>query len=157
MNAVSKSQHGHHMVIISLIALFTIFMTGCSNRGDMDAKLQPDYAYELDTWMENSEVYEYTMKTSPSTACIVVMLDDLTSMGQDCFPKGRSGTKQKPGLQEPAAAYELDTWQENSEVYEFSPQSNLDWTCTLYILDNLKDMGLRCAPKERETPSSINK
>ena len=149
-----RHQNNSRVHLLAALAAIVLFTSGCSDRGGLDAKLQPDFAYELDTWMENSEVYEYTMKTSPNTACIVVILDALTNMGQDCFPKGRSGAEQKPGLQEPTAAYELDTWQENSEVYEFSPQSNLDWTCTMYILDNLNDMGLRCAPKEKVSPSN---
>lgn len=54
---------------------------------------------------------------------------------------------QNNALVEPDHEYEIDTWMENSEVYEFTPRSNKDYTCVMVMLDSGNDMGLQCFPK----------
>ena len=54
---------------------------------------------------------------------------------------------QNNALMEPDAEYEIDTWGSNSEVYEFTPRGNPNYTCTFVMLDSGKDMGLQCFPK----------
>lgn len=49
--------------------------------------VDPDHAYEIDTWAENSEVYEFTPKSNPNKTCIMVMLDNGNDMGLQCFDK----------------------------------------------------------------------
>lgn len=51
-------------------------------------------------------------------------------------------------LMEPAFEYEIDTWGSNSEVYEFTPRSNKNYTCVFVMLDSGNDMGLQCFPKK---------
>jgi hypothetical protein len=51
-------------------------------------------------------------------------------------------------LAQPDHEYELDTWGSNSEIYEFTPRGNTDYTCTVYILDNLKATSMQCFPKK---------
>jgi len=52
------------------------------------------------------------------------------------------------GLVDPAFAYEIDTWGANSEVYEFTPASNDEYTCVMLMLDNAKAVGFQCFPKK---------
>lgn len=47
----------------------------------------------------------------------------------------------------PTHEYEIDTWGSNSEVYEFTPRSNTNKTCVVFILDNTKAMGMQCFDK----------
>jgi len=49
----------------------------------------------------------------------------------------------------PSASYELDTWGSNSEVYEFTPKTNPNYTCVVFILDNLKSTSMECFPKTK--------
>jgi hypothetical protein len=49
--------------------------------------ITPDAHYELDTWGENSEIYEFTPQTAPNKTCIMFMLDNGNAMGLQCFPK----------------------------------------------------------------------
>jgi len=126
------------------LALIAMLISGCSNNGVNLPLQEPDFAYELDTWMENSEVYEFTLQSNPSLACIMLMLDNGRDMATDCFPKGPLGKK---GKLTPDFSYELDTWQENSELYEFTPRSNTDYVCLMYMLDSGNDMDLQCHPK----------
>jgi len=45
--------------------------------------------------------------------------------------------------------YEIDTWGSNSEVYEFTPKSNLQKSCIFVMLDSGKAMGLQCFDKQK--------
>ncbi len=133
----------------SLIVLWTLtfswVLAGCSSDTRNLPLQDADYSYELDTWQENSEVYEFTPKASADRACIMLMLDSGADMGLSCFPKGTQGKAVR--LLAPDFAYELDTWAENSELYEFTPRSNTAYSCTMFMLDSGKAMGLRCKPK----------
>ena len=130
------------LVVCALALVFVL--SGCSNPSVNLPLQKPDFAYELDTWMENSEVYEFTMQSNKSHACIMLMLDNEADMAIDCFPKGPVGKK---GKLAPDFAYELDTWMENSEIYEFTPRSNTDYACLMYMLDAGNDVDLKCRPK----------
>jgi len=48
---------------------------------------QPDHKYEIDTFMSNSEVYEFTPKSNTNMTCVMLMLDSGASVGLQCFPK----------------------------------------------------------------------
>lgn len=50
-------------------------------------------------------------------------------------------------LETPDAAYEVDTWGSNSEVYEFTPQTAKGKTCVMLMLDSGRAMGLECFDK----------
>ena len=50
-------------------------------------------------------------------------------------------------LIKPTHEYEIDTWGSNSEIYEFTPRSNTNYTCIMFMLDSGKAMGLQCFPK----------
>ena len=52
-------------------------------------------------------------------------------------------------LAQPDFNYEIDTWGANSEVYEFTPRSNTNMTCVMFMLDNGQAMGLQCFPKPK--------
>ena len=45
-------------------------------------------------------------------------------------------------LKAPDAAYELDTWGTNSEVYEFTTKRGQH--CVVFMLDNLISMDMEC-------------
>ncbi len=134
----------HTLTALSALAL-PLLLAGCNSATNNLPLQDPDYAYELDTWQENSEIYEFTPKASPDRACIMLMLDSGADMGLSCIPKGVQGEAVK--LLPPDYAYELDTWAENSELYEFTPRSNTAYSCTMFMLDSGKAMGLRCEPK----------
>ncbi|OMH36200.1 hypothetical protein [Motiliproteus sp. MSK22-1] len=139
---------------ITLAALTTLLLAGCDGDTQKLSTQDPDFAYELDTWIENSEIYEFTPKASPDQACIMLMLDGGNAMAMDCFPKGNIGKKQS--LLDPDYMYELDTWVENSELYEFTPRSNTAYSCIMYMLDSGNDMDLKCRLKTAhviETPT----
>ncbi|UGA57326.1 hypothetical protein [Vibrio sp. VB16] len=128
-----------------LTAASSLMLAGCFSETNNLPDQRPDYAYELDTWQENSEIYEFTMKANPEQACIMLMLDSGKDMGLSCIPKGPQGKLDK--LLPADFAYELDTWAANSEIYEFTPRSNTNYSCLMYMLDSGNAMGLRCAPK----------
>ncbi len=139
--------------IVVLTFVSSLVLTGCNSETRNLPDQKPDYAYELDTWQENSEVYEFTPKASPDRACIMLMLDSGADMGLSCFPKGTQG--KATNLLAPDFAYELDTWAQNSELYEFTPRSNTAYSCTMYMLDAGNAMGLRCEPKTANVPAAI--
>ena len=56
-------------------------------------------------------------------------------------------------LQQPDASYELDTWAENSEIYEFTPKANSNIACVVFILDNLNTASMQCFPKDNNPGS----
>lgn len=77
-------------VIIFLILL--VILTGCDELNpdiQNNDLVQPDHEYEIDTWMENSEVYEFTPRSNSSISCVFVMLDNSKAMGLQCFPKDK--------------------------------------------------------------------
>ena len=131
---------------VIFLVFSALVASGCNNNGVNLPLQQPDFAYELDTWMENSEVYEFTMKSNPDYACIMLMLDSGADMAIDCFPVGVKGEK---GKLTPDFSYELDTWQENSELYEFTPRMNINYACLMYMLDSGNAMDLKCRPKTK--------
>ncbi|MGF1761681.1 hypothetical protein L4D76_28040 [Photobacterium sagamiensis] len=140
-------------LIVLLPLAFSLVLAGCNSETSNLPDQKPDYAYELDTWQENSEVYEFTPKASPDRACIMLMLDSGKDMGLSCIPKGTQGKAIK--LLPPDFAYELDTWAENSELYEFTPRSNTAYSCIMYMLDSGNAMGLRCEPKAAKAPTTL--
>ena len=135
-----------------LILSFSLLQVGCNSETRHLPDQTPDYAYELDTWQENSEIYEFTPKANTDLACVMLMLDSGKDMGLSCFPKGTQGKAIK--LLPADFAYELDTWAENSELYEFTPRSNTDYSCIMYMLDAGNAMGLRCDPKATKVPTT---
>lgn len=50
-------------------------------------------------------------------------------------------------LMQPDKEYELDTWGYNSEIYEFTPYANPDYSCVMLMLDNGYAVGFQCFPK----------
>lgn len=144
------------LVLLAALGIGGYFMylnfTGKKNPLTGSSLQKPDYAYELDTWGTNSEVYEFTSLSDPGTVTVAYMLDSLNAMASFNIPKSLDPKlfhNKKGHISKIQAdhAYELDTWNENSEVYEFTPRSRLDWFCQVYILDNLKDMDMNCRPK----------
>ena len=71
--------------IISMI-IATIFLASCSSP-HVTSLETPDNAYELDTFMANSEIYEFTPKWAPNKLCVVYILDNLKSSSMQCFDK----------------------------------------------------------------------
>ena len=49
--------------------------------------VKPDHEYEIDTWGENSEIYEFTPKSNPHKTCVMFMLDSGVAMGLQCMDK----------------------------------------------------------------------
>ena len=43
--------------------------------------------------------------------------------------------------------YEIDTWGSNSEVYEFTPRSNTNMTCVVFMNDAITSVTMQCFPK----------
>lgn len=137
---------------VAFVILVALYLAGCDSETQKLPTQNPDFAYELDTWAENSEVYEFTLQASPDRACIMLMLDRGNAMAMDCFPKGTIGKKQS--LLDPDYMYELDTWAENSELYEFTPRSNTAYSCIMYMLDSGNDMDLKCRLKTARAPET---
>lgn len=77
------------VAILSLSLLIMLIVGGCDGRPDVASYplQQPTHEYELDTWMENSEVYEFTPMSNPGYTCVMLMLDSGSAMGLQCFPK----------------------------------------------------------------------
>lgn len=76
-----------------IVAVFlSCLLVGCGeNVGLTSMDLEkPDFAYELDTWMENSEIYEFTPRSNKKMSCVMLMLDNQRSMSLECFPKPSS-------------------------------------------------------------------
>lgn len=76
-------------MLVGVMALF--LLTACDNgpfsapsTGDL---VSPTYAYELDTWMANSEIYEFTPKSHTGKTCVVFVNDDVTTLAMQCFDK----------------------------------------------------------------------
>jgi hypothetical protein len=74
------------LIMMSMI----LAITGCDSL-DLDVQnnqlVEPDHEYEIDTWMQNSEVYEFTPRSNDNYTCVMVMLDSGKDMGLQCFPK----------------------------------------------------------------------
>jgi len=84
------------------------------------------------------------MKNLNKTAMLfVVSLSALLVSGCDAIVPD----VQNNPLVEPDFEYEIDTWGYNSEVYEFTPRANKNYTCVFVMLDDGSDMGLQCFPK----------
>ena len=75
-------------------------------------------------------------------AIIIILLNLAACSAPSTFP-----------LQEPDASYELDTWAENSEIYEFTPKANSNVACVVFILDNLNTASMQCFPKDNNPES----
>ena len=62
---------------------------------------------------------------------------------------------QNNDLVQPSHEYEIDTWGANSEIYEFTPRGNSEYSCVSLMLDSGKAMGLECFPKKKSNPVII--
>ncbi len=71
---------------LAILITATIGLAACDAPTFSDL-VDPDHSYEIDTWAENSEVYEFTPKSNPRKTCIMVMLDSGKAMGLQCFDK----------------------------------------------------------------------
>ena len=78
--------------LILAASFSALLVTGC-DAIDPDVQnnplVEPDHEYEIDTWMSNSEVYEFTPRGNMNYVCVFVMLDSGDDMGLQCFPKGK--------------------------------------------------------------------
>ena len=63
------------------LCIATFVLAGCKAPTTTDL-IQPDAAYEIDTWGSNSEVYEFT--TTTGRKCVVFILDNLKSTSLEC-------------------------------------------------------------------------
>ena len=75
-----------------IAGIAVLALVGCEDGGNWttpttNALVDPDHNYELDTWGENSEIYEFTPKSHPGMTCVMFMLDSGKAMGLQCFPK----------------------------------------------------------------------
>lgn len=74
---------------MKLLIICSVLLVGCD--GIMDTNtfnlIQPDHEYEIDTFMENSEVYEFTPRSNTDYTCVMLMLDNASAVGLQCFPK----------------------------------------------------------------------
>ncbi len=78
-------------VFIVLVTISMLLLTGCKDgfvsSPSTEALMNPGYAYELDTWGSNSEIYEFTPKSNQAKTCVVFILDSGGAMGLQCFDK----------------------------------------------------------------------
>lgn len=74
---------------IVVAAAMLLTLTACDGTIDTNnyPLMQPDAEYELDTWGNNSELYEFTPKSNSNITCIVFILDNGTSTSMQCFKK----------------------------------------------------------------------
>jgi len=70
-----------------LITLCLVLILSSCGAPSMVSLEKPLYNYELDTFMENSEIYEFIPKGDPSKLCVVFILDNLTSTSMQCFDR----------------------------------------------------------------------
>lgn len=76
------------LLVVSLTALLVSGCDGLAPDIQNNDLMQPDHEYEIDTWAENSEVYEFTPRSNSAYTCVFVALDNLKAMGLQCFQKG---------------------------------------------------------------------
>lgn len=69
-----------------LILLPLLLFFSCSSP-HLTALEKPLHSYELDTFMANSEIYEFIPKWDPESLCVVYILDNLKSTSMQCFKK----------------------------------------------------------------------
>lgn len=76
------------------IAALMLLLIGCGDGAitspSTNALVDPDHAYEIDTWGSNSEIYEFTPRSNKNMTCIVFMPDSLSSSAMQCFKKHAS-------------------------------------------------------------------
>ena len=73
-------------LLVAGMAVGALLLTSCKVQALSSVPLQePAYAYEIDTWGRNSEVYEFTPKSDPTKSCVMLMLDNGKAMGLQCF------------------------------------------------------------------------
>jgi hypothetical protein len=72
-----------------VLVLFVMCLFGCDGTPDANqfSLAQPDHEYELDTWGTNSEVYEFTPRSSTKHTCVVYILDNMKATSMQCFLK----------------------------------------------------------------------
>lgn len=70
-----------------IITVLVFGLAACDGAPSSVSLVDPDHAYEIDTWFENSEVYEFTPKSNSNYTCVMLMLDSGAAMGLQCFPK----------------------------------------------------------------------
>jgi len=73
--------------VIVTVLLLTSCGDGALTAPSTGGLMTPDHAYEIDTWGSNSEVYEFTPKSNSNKSCVFVILDNMKSMGLQCFDK----------------------------------------------------------------------
>ena len=83
------------------------------------------------------------MKKLKSLITLLSLISILFIAGCDGTPNPNSFP-----LMQVSAEYEIDTWGFNSEVYEFTPKTNKNYTCVMLMLDSGSSVGLQCFPKE---------
>ena len=132
------------------VVVMAVFSTGLF-AGNPTIKY--DFHYEVDTYAENDEVYEFTPLHDKSKFCIVYIIDSIKSVKMVCLPKASPAVSTSPGkplrLQKLDDYYELDTRFENSEVYMLTPKSNPAYRCMVFALDNNKSHDMFCELKNK--------
>ncbi len=141
-----------------LVLLSASMLTACLD-GEVDTSgndlILPEHYYEVDGWGANPDIYEFTPRSNTAMACIIYKE---TKTGFQCIPKDPSVTASyKAGsntdLHQPDFYYEIDGWGSNPDVYEFTPKSNSNYTCIIYIEGG---NGFQCFAKNtNSTPTEI--
>lgn len=86
----SFSEGSRFIILAILVSLASMSINGCDGLVpdiQNNSLIEPDHEYELDTWLENSEVYEFTPRSNKNYTRVFVMLDSESGMGLQCFPK----------------------------------------------------------------------
>lgn len=82
------------LVLIALVTTMSMgFFSSPFSAPSTGSLQQADHDYELDTWGENSEIYEFTPRSNPNMTCVVFMNDSITTLSMECFLKPLKQTK----------------------------------------------------------------
>jgi len=76
-----------YIFIVATIFLLIGCRDGAMTTPTTNPLVTPDYAYEIDTWGANSEIYEFTPKSHKGKTCVLFALDNLAAVGLQCFDK----------------------------------------------------------------------
>lgn len=71
----------------------------------------------------------------------------LLSLNAHAFFTSKVSSPTTGKLVAPTHEYEIDTWGSNSEVYEFTPRSNRDMTCVVFMNDAITSITMQCFKK----------
>lgn len=123
-----------------------LFLSPFSAQSEVGLTLDADFAYEVDTWGTNDEVYEFTPVHDKSKFCIVYIIDSNQSLNMQCLPKASPpiAPAGKLGKQKLDDYYELDTWGDDTEVFVFTPKSNPAYFCSVISLANGVSADMNC-------------